>query len=134
MVTLNHYVLRSAESFLVKRQRGRINHVDQDQGLTYWINRNYSTEEDNSILAALPKAREVYERLLRDQELYALHSAAVEWHRGRVRELMELSDYRQLYRSITDPTLADAIYMATLTSANDGGEADEPILQNAANE
>ena len=30
--TLNHYVLRSADSFLVKRDRGRINHTDQDHG------------------------------------------------------------------------------------------------------
>ena len=52
MVTLNHYILRSAESFLVKRQRGRINHVDQDQGVAYWCNRNYATETDTSIQAA----------------------------------------------------------------------------------
>ncbi|MCB2132495.1 MAG: glycosyltransferase family 2 protein, partial [Rhodobacteraceae bacterium] len=31
-VQLNHYAVRSAESFMVKRDRGRVNHVDRDQG------------------------------------------------------------------------------------------------------
>lgn len=35
LVQLNHYAVRSAESFLVKRDRGRVNHVDRDQGLAY---------------------------------------------------------------------------------------------------
>ena len=35
LVQFNHYTVRSAESFLVKRDRGRVNHVDRDQGLDY---------------------------------------------------------------------------------------------------
>ena len=47
LATLNHYVLRSAESFLVKRDRGRVNHVGEDQGKTYWARRNFGSETDD---------------------------------------------------------------------------------------
>jgi hypothetical protein len=112
LVTLNHYVLRSAESFLVKRQRGRVNHVDQDQGLTYWATRNYASETDTSIHARLPAARVIWHELMADSELYALHQAAVAWHRRRINVLMAEPDYRALYDSITNPDLPDAIWRA----------------------
>ena len=35
LVTLNHYAIRSCESFLVKRDRGRANHVARPQGIEY---------------------------------------------------------------------------------------------------
>lgn len=35
LVSLNHYAVHNADSFLVKRDRGRVNHVDRDQGLAY---------------------------------------------------------------------------------------------------
>jgi hypothetical protein len=110
MVTLNHYVLRSAESFLVKRERGRINHVDQDQGTAYWASRNYATETDLSIHRHLPRAREALARLLADEALFRLHLDAVAWHRGRIDALMAEPDYRALYDAITDPALPDAIW------------------------
>jgi len=110
MVTLNHYVLRSAESFLVKRQRGRINHVDQDQGMTYWSHRNYATETDVSILAHVPRARVEFDRLVADVTLRDLHAASVDWHRGRIAQLMGQDDYRALYDAITNPHLPDAIW------------------------
>lgn len=125
MVTLNHYVLRSAESFLVKRQRGRINHVDQDQGLAYWANRNYATETDTSIHAHLPRARQVLDKLLADGELSRLHQEAVDWHRGRIAFLMAQDDYRGLYDAITSPELVDAIWREKLAEGpGDDGDED----------
>ncbi|MEM9788663.1 MAG: glycosyltransferase family 2 protein, partial [Pseudomonadota bacterium] len=49
LVQLNHYAVRSAESFLVKRDRGRVNHVDRDQGLAYWFRMNNNADHDLSI-------------------------------------------------------------------------------------
>ena len=112
MATLNHYILRSAESFLVKRQRGRINHVDQDQGLSYWAERNYRSETDCSIHAQLPAARAVLGRLMADPLLARLHAEAVAWHRARIRRLLDDPDYRALYTAITDPMQEDAVFVA----------------------
>jgi hypothetical protein len=49
LVTLNHYAVRSAESFLVKRERGRVNHVDRDQGLAYWFRMNNNARSAGQI-------------------------------------------------------------------------------------
>ena len=74
---INHYAVRSAESFLIKRERGRVNHVDRDQGLAYWFRMNHNVTEDRSIrrydgavaeerarLAALPGVAEAHEGAL----------------------------------------------------------------------
>ncbi|MGR3513798.1 MAG: glycosyltransferase family 2 protein [Paracoccaceae bacterium] len=125
MVTLNHYVLRSAESFLVKRQRGRINHVDQDQGVSYWCNRNYATETDRSIQRHLPRAKAVLARLLADADLARLHAEAVAWHRDRIAVLSQEPDYGALYEAITDPSLPDAIWRERTSDDGDAGIAAE---------
>lgn len=110
MVTLNHYVLRSAESYLVKRARGRINHVDQDQGLEYWARRNYCTEKDDSILRHLPRMRAAYDALLSDKEIFALHQKAVGWHKHKIAELKRTDDFAELYQAISRADQEDAIF------------------------
>ena len=70
-VQLNHYAVRSAESFLVKRDRGRVNHVDRDQGLNYWFRMNHNATEDRSILPRLPMARAEFDRLVADPDIAA---------------------------------------------------------------
>ena len=112
MVTLNHYILRSAESFLVKRERGRINHVDQDQGLDYWATRNYATEYNDAILPRLDPARAIADDLMADAALAVLHRKAVDWHQARIAKLKADPDYLKLYKMITDPARKDAIYVA----------------------
>lgn len=106
LATLNHYVLRSADSYLVKRQRGRINHVDQDQGLAYWRARNYTTDSDDRILARLGPAKQKFGELISDPVLSTLHENAVHWHRARIADLKAKEEYHQLYQMIIsdDPT------------------------------
>lgn len=101
MVTLNHYAVRSAESFLVKRDRGRVNHVDRDQGTAYWFRMNNNAEEDTSILARLPAARAEFARLMADAEIAAQHAACVAAHRQRIDELMQVPDFAALYDELT---------------------------------
>ena len=118
LVSLNHYVLRSAESFLVKRERGRINHVDQDQGASYWAARNYATETDTRIHRHLDRAKAQLATLMEDTVLADLHEQAVAWHRQRIAVLMADPDYRALYEAITDPTVPDAIWRAPSARAD----------------
>ncbi|MEO0916303.1 MAG: glycosyltransferase family 2 protein, partial [Pseudomonadota bacterium] len=120
LVTLNHYVLRSAESFLVKRQRGRATHVDQDQGFAYWSSRNYATETDRSIHRHLPRAKARLDALLSDKELRDLHRLAVQWHKDRIVSLLKEKDYRTLFDAITDPSLPDAIWRDRASEENTG--------------
>lgn len=110
LVTLNHYVLRSAESFLVKRDRGRVNHVDQDQGVFYWASRNYRTETDASIQRHLDRTRQVHADLLGDVKLAEFHEKAVAWHRERIDQLMQVPEQLELYKAITNQDIPDAIW------------------------
>jgi len=105
LVTLNHYALRSAESFLVKRFRGRVNHVDRDQGLPYWFRMNNNATEDRSILDKLPRARAEYDRMMSDPEISAMHKHCVAAHKSRIDTLMENKDYRALFDEITGDRL-----------------------------
>jgi len=84
---LHHYAVRSADSFLVKRDRGRTNHVNADQGLDYWRAMNANHEDDRSLLPRLEAARAEYARLIADPELARLHEAACAWHEAKIAEL-----------------------------------------------
>lgn len=90
---MHHYAVRSVESFLVKRDRGRTNHVGDDQGVNYWSAMNWNSDRDVSIHARLPALRKELAALLGDPELARLHRAACDWHRGKIRELLAREDW-----------------------------------------
>jgi hypothetical protein len=102
LLQLNHYALRSAESFLIKRQRGRALHVDRSIGLNYWIRMDWSDVRDLTIKRNLPRLRAEYERLLQDDTLRTLHDKGRVWHRARADELHATPEFRDLYdRALT---------------------------------
>lgn len=117
MVTLNHYTLRSADSYLVKRDRGRVNHVDEDMGGYYWDRRNYNSERDDRICRHVPRAREELARMMADPQVAALHRSGVETHKRKVAELKALPEYARLYEKISAPDQPDAIFMPERTEA-----------------
>ncbi len=122
--TLNHYVLRSAESFLVKRERGRINHTEQDQGIDYWMRRNYTSEQDQRMLARLPMMETERRALMADDVLAGLHAEAVAWHRARIAALKTDPGYAALYTDLTEVDRPDALYL-TKPDPDEGEAADE---------
>ncbi len=101
LVTLNHYAVRSAESFLVKRDRGRVNHVDRDQGLSYWFRMNNNEEEDRSILNRRALLTKEYDALMQDTEIAAAHEACVTAHRDKITALKATPDYAAFYAELT---------------------------------
>jgi len=131
LATLNHYILRSAESFLVKRERGRINHTEHDQGIDYWARRNYTTETDDRILARAPITGAIRARLATDPDLARLHDQAVAWHKGRIAHLMAQPDYRDLYRDLTRGDRPDALFI-TEKDADESASPEEDGPQDAA--
>ncbi len=107
---LHHYAVRSVESFLVKRDRGRTNHVNDDQGVSYWATMNFNTERDTSIHARLPGLRKEFDALMQDPELARLHRVACTWHRGKIGDLLSREGWPEFRDQITPlnaaPTLA----------------------------
>jgi len=108
LACLNHYALRSAESYLVKRDRGRVNHTAEDQGLYYWQRRNYIAETDTRITHVLPRVEEELQRLKADPVLADLHARAVAWHRARIARLKAEPDYARLFADLQRTAETDA--------------------------
>lgn len=84
---VNHYALRSAESFLVKRDRGRVNHVGQEMGLEYWNRFNLAETECDAIRRYDAQVAAWRNRLMADPDLAFMHGKSVAWHRARAAAL-----------------------------------------------
>ncbi len=90
---LHHYSVRSLDSFLVKRDRGRTNHVRVDQGQAYWKDMNANKVPDRSILPISHRAAPILEQLKADPELDRLHAEACDWHRSKIAEIKMRPDW-----------------------------------------
>ena len=100
LLQLNHYALRSADSFLIKRQRGRALHVDRTIGLNYLIRMDWNDHQDVTIQRNLPRLRAEMARLKQDATLAALHEKAVAWHRERAAKLRADPEFADLLAAI----------------------------------
>jgi len=96
LATLNHYALRSLDSYLVKNDRGDVNRENRNFDDTYWRERNDPAFEDKSIARYLPRLKAEMKRLMADAEVAALHREAVAAHRATRDRLMADPDYQAL--------------------------------------
>lgn len=97
LIQLNHYALRSADSYLIKRQRGRALHVDRSIGINYWIRMDWSDHRDVTIQRNLPRLKAEMTRLLQDKKLAKLHREGIAWHQAKAAELHANPEFRELF-------------------------------------
>jgi hypothetical protein len=107
LLQLNHYALRSIESFLIKRRRGRALHVDRTIGLNYWIRMDWSDVRDITIKRNLPRLQSGHAALLADDTLARLHREGLAWHQAKAAELRGLPDFADLFRQASDLKLTE---------------------------
>jgi len=111
--TLNHYALRSLDSYLVKNDRGDVNRENRAFDDTYWRERNDPAFEDTSIQRYLPALTQALEALKSDPEIRALHDDCVARHRARRDALLTQDSYRDmrtaLARASTLPPAEEAL-------------------------
>ena len=98
--TLNHYALRSLDSYLVKNDRGDVNREHRAFDTGYWQERNDPAWEDLSIQRYLPELEAALEDLKSDPEIARLHDASVAAHVARRDELLERAEYRVLAETL----------------------------------
>ncbi|CUH77024.1 glycosyltransferase family 2 protein [Tropicibacter naphthalenivorans] len=96
LVQLNHYALRSLDSFLVKRQRGRALHVDRTIGLNYWVRMDWNDNRDVTIQRNIPRVRAAVADLLADPVLADLHARGLAWHQARAETLRNTPEFADL--------------------------------------
>ena len=86
---LNHYSLRSAAEFMVKRGRGLPNRTTKTLDLHYWAERNFNTVEDHMIAPMLAATRREMAGLCALNGVQNAHDQAVRWHRDAFAALMK---------------------------------------------
>ncbi|WP_151720406.1 glycosyltransferase family 2 protein [Gemmobacter serpentinus] len=84
---VNHYQLRSMDSFLVKSARGKVNHVNDKMDYRYWSYNDANEERCDLIRRYDPEVERWMTELLSDRRLNTLHERAVRWHKAKVAEL-----------------------------------------------
>jgi len=98
--TLNHYALRSLDSYLVKNDRGDVNRENRAFDDTYWRERNDPAWEDTSIQRYLPALKKQIEKLKSQGDIGALHEASVAAHIARRDALLEQPEYREMQKQL----------------------------------
>ncbi|WP_371155886.1 glycosyltransferase family 2 protein [Jannaschia sp. 2305UL9-9] len=94
---MHHYPLRSLESYILKKNRGRANHVGEDLGVEYWDKWNMDGGRDGSLVDGVPGFAEALADLRADRRTRQLHKQGVAWHRAQFETLLEDPRYRALW-------------------------------------
>ncbi|OOY30420.1 glycosyltransferase family 2 protein [Thioclava sp. F36-6] len=97
LVQLNHYPLGSMEGYLVKCDRGRSNRQAGAFDMSYWVERNFSDVEDDSIRRHDAGTQARLAELTADSDLPDLHNKAVMWRKAKARALLREEPYRALF-------------------------------------
>ncbi len=128
LVQLNHYPLGAMESYVLKSDRGRAVHSDHVLGMDYWVERNWCTEKDTSILALSDRVAARRAALAADPDLARLHKEAVAWRKARFEALLAQEPARALFARLlmTPPSqplsrAAAGFLAAHATRARDAG-------------
>ena len=101
LAQINHYALRSRESFLVKSARGLPNRSDVAIDLTYWVLRNFNSRTDLSGLYLADQTAAARAELMAIPDIAKAHAACCIAHRDRANALLQTADGAQLYAAIT---------------------------------
>ncbi|MGV6803555.1 MAG: glycosyltransferase family 2 protein [Ruegeria sp.] len=103
LVQVNHYALKSCESYLVKKVRGRAHHTGDSLGLEYWNNMNQNAITETSIDAVAERKRAHFDELLSDPETARLHQQSCNLHREQIAVLLDTPEIRELMQQMTGP-------------------------------
>ncbi len=94
---MHHYPLRSLEAYILKKNRGRANHIGEDLGLEYWDKWNMRGGRDSSLVEGVPGFADTLAAMRSDRQVRQLHKGGVDWHRAQFAQLMEEPRYRALW-------------------------------------
>ncbi|MCE5972291.1 glycosyltransferase family 2 protein [Sinirhodobacter sp. WL0062] len=96
LAQVNHYALRSRQSFLLKSLKGTV-HGGIDRNLDYWQRMNRNEEEDRTISPLLPKMRDYHAKIMADPVIFKLYERACNWHEQRIRDALAIGPIAELY-------------------------------------
>lgn len=93
---VNHYAVRSIDAYLMKRSRGRANHVGETLGIEYWQRWCQGGVEDTSIQRHAKAMQKEYDQLCTDPVVAHLHLGAVEYQQKHLISLRKIKEFEAL--------------------------------------
>ncbi len=121
--TLNHYALRSLDSYLVKNDRGDVNRENRAFDDSYWRERNDDAWRDASILRYLPRLKAEIDALRADAEIDDLHRRAVACHRAKLDKLMRDPAVAEMRRQLAEAPRIPPVELALIERLENGLDA-----------
>jgi hypothetical protein len=88
LAQVNHYNTRSWEDYLVKHHRGGGLDIPWEREAC-WTQFNRNEEEDRSILAKLPGARQIFEAMIADPQVRACHERCCALYAAHIARLRD---------------------------------------------
>lgn len=95
-VQLNHYAVKSVDSYAIRKMRGNVNNKKDKYNSDYWSLQDRNEVPDNTMLRYTEARNRVIEILLTDPVLNRLHFAALDRAEGRLSELRQTEAYHAL--------------------------------------
>lgn len=122
LARLEHFPLRSLDSYLAKMYRGDVVITGKQVSRTYWRVRNKQSENSTGYETQLKRAKAWFTKhLKKDKPLMALHDAACDAHAAKIKDLLKDPTFIQR----RDWVLAEAWDNPAITQSESNAEAAE---------
>lgn len=95
-VQLNHYAVKSVESYAIRRLRGNVNNKADKYNPDYWALQDRNEVRDDTMLRYTNSRNAIISQLLEDPVLNRLHFAALERVETRLAEIRQTEAYANL--------------------------------------
>ncbi|KAF0176025.1 MAG: hypothetical protein FD162_34 [Rhodobacteraceae bacterium] len=105
-VQLNHYAVKSVDSYAIRKMRGNVNNKADKYNSDYWSLQDRNEVRDETMLRYTEVRNKIIAQLLADPVLNRLHFAALARAETRLAELRQTDAYHQL---VADLAKASAV-------------------------
>ncbi|MBL4928331.1 glycosyltransferase family 2 protein [Tabrizicola sp. KVB23] len=112
-VQLNHYAVKSVDSYAIRKMRGNVNNKKDKYNNDYWSLQDRNEVRDETMLRYKPQRDALIAQLLQDPVLNRLHFAAVDRAEARLAELRGTEAYHQL---VTDLAQASQVPLSQIVA------------------
>ena len=112
-VQLNHYAVKSVDSYAIRKMRGNVNNKADKYNSDYWSLQDRNEVRDDTMLRYTEARNRIIDQLLEDPELRRLHQAAVTRAEGRLAELKRTDAYHTL---VADLASASAVPISQIVA------------------
>lgn len=112
-VQLNHYAVKSVDSYAIRKMRGNVNNKADKYNSDYWSLQDRNEVRDDTMLRYTEVRNRIIDQLLEDPDINRLHQAAVSRAEARLAELKQTEAYHKL---VADLAAASAVPISQIVA------------------